>query len=298
MLPSVLPYTLVSAESEERELAASSRWKATITVAGTSLTSDLVSLSSGALEVSFSAATDEDEALLSAYENISDIPAYLLDMVAEITAGEQTVQTPVASLGSSSSWSLAITSPTRSYDISNTLTWGAPFSVSLTPAPGPVNGEIKLEMGPNFPMCLFTQASQSYISSITGDDDELASIYGSTSPRGPRRLQWECRLHLNWLLVSQSPSLPMASTSMPTSPRLHPLDLTKAARKDFTLTSGLSSSAHEHLCLQDSFSARGRLHGQALGLWPTRTIFLSLRFLAPMHRSLKPLPFRPTSKPK
>jgi hypothetical protein len=266
LLPSDLLCKLVSAEAEERELPSSARWKATLTLAGTTLAYDFVSLNSGTLDVSFYPATPDDEALLSAYENISDIPAYLLDMTGEITAGENAVQTTAASFGSSSSWSLAIQAPGRSYQINNTLTWGAPFSVAFTPTPDPVNGEIKLEIGPNFPMCLFSKAANSYISSITGDDAELASIFGLNLTKGTQEASVGISLTprlVAGVAVSVSPDSIYIDADLSTAT---PVGTTKDTRHNFTLASGLSGSAHEHQTLQDSFSAEAVSTSKLLAL--------------------------------
>ncbi len=266
MLPSVLPYTPASAESEERELAASSRWKATISVAGTSLSSDLVSLSLGAIETSFSAATDDDQALLSAYENISDIPAYLLDMVAEISVGDQTVQTSAASLGSSSSWGLAIASPTRSYNITNTLTWGAPFSVAMERQPLAAEENLTMEVSSSFPHCLFNQAVSTYISDCASDDEELAAIFGLSLTRGTQEASVGLSITpkcVSGVAVSTTSGGAYIDADLSTAT---PAGLTKATRKGFTLTSGLSGSAHEHLVLEECFEADAISTARAISL--------------------------------
>ncbi len=266
LLPSDLLCKLVSAESEERELAASARWKATLTLAGTSLTCDFVSLASGTIEVSFTPATSDDEALLAAYENISDIPAYLLDMTGEITAGDNTAQTQAAPFGSSSSWSLAITSPTRSYQINNTLNWGAPFSVALERQPLPVNQSLTLQMGPSYPHCLFNQAASSYITNCATDDGELASIFGLNLTRGTQEASVGISLtpkYVSGVAVSVSPDSTYIDADLSTAT---PAGLTKDTRRDFTRASGLSGSAHEHLILKDCFQTDAISTARAISL--------------------------------
>ncbi len=255
VLPPVLPYALVSAESEERELPDSCRWRVSLDLAGTRLEAYFIDLLNNTIEVNFFPASDGDETLLLSYDNADQVPAYLLDLKAEIRAGDNVVETSSSSMGSSASWGLTLTCPARFYNINNSLVWGAPFSVALTPPAGSSGGTVEGKISSGSLLDLFSPCAMTYISMCKEDDKEISSIFGLSLTSGAQEAAVGISLKplqvagVTTAIDSQGCYIDAdLSTSTPAGK-------TSAFRRGFVLAAGLEESFREQYVLEKHFGS-------------------------------------------
>ena len=142
-----------------------------------------------------------------------------------------------------------------SYHIENSLTWGAPLSVSFTGTPSPRDGVIGTGLEGNFPSGLFTSAASSYLTSIGDEDEKLSALYDLALSPGEQEAAVGLSLAVSTLSgvpISCDPKGIIIDADLATAT---PVGKDQGTKRNFTLSSGLSGSHSEHATLEASFSS-------------------------------------------
>ncbi|MDI6751344.1 MAG: transglutaminase domain-containing protein [bacterium] len=128
-----LPYKTISVLDRYSEASDSLRHKVSFNISGTSYTASLVELASKRITIYYIGATDADRSLLANYENIEDVPAYLVEMKPVLMInGTPVVEGPAIGLGADQVFTMAFTSPNGpSEQIINYITAGGYYAVGI-----------------------------------------------------------------------------------------------------------------------------------------------------------------------
>lgn len=132
-IPSSLPYTVVSVESRSSFISESSKDKLTIAINGeVLLNADVADLYCKQINVSYEPADDTDRAIMERYGNITEVPAYLVNVVPVVTAGDKKYRGSwEAALGSSQQMITTIRNNGGTTMLDDTVYCGSMYSFTL-----------------------------------------------------------------------------------------------------------------------------------------------------------------------
>jgi len=132
-IPASLPYKPFFVLNRYSGIPDNLRHKISFTIEGTSYTASLPELASKRISISYIGATDGDRNLLEKYSNISDVPAYLVEMKPLFMVdGNVKFEGPAVGLGKEQLFTMVFTSPnTPSEQIINDLIAGGYYAVGI-----------------------------------------------------------------------------------------------------------------------------------------------------------------------
>ncbi len=132
-IPSSLPYTVLEADQRYSFIKDEDKAAVSITVAGEKLFSEYVSdIYKKPLVVSYEPAGSSDKAVMDRYENLTDVPAYLVDVVPVVTCGDSKyVGKKSVSLGSAQKMLTSIKDGTGTTILDDSVYAGSMYAINL-----------------------------------------------------------------------------------------------------------------------------------------------------------------------
>ena len=132
-IPSSLPYTVESVDSRSSFIGGNSKDNLSISVNGELLlNADISDLYCKNINVSYEPASDTDRAIIERYGNITEVPAYLVNVVPVVTAGDKKYRGSLeAALGSSQQMITTIRNGGGTTMLDDTVYCGSVYSFTL-----------------------------------------------------------------------------------------------------------------------------------------------------------------------
>jgi hypothetical protein len=133
LLPSTLPYKVITKLEEYSEIPNNLRHKIKFEVGGINYTLSMPEIAGKRITLSYKPATEDDEKVMNQYKSIIDFPVYLVEQVPVLKVeGETKATGVVTNMGSTQEFAIEFIDPTWGRDrISNMITVGEYYGIGL-----------------------------------------------------------------------------------------------------------------------------------------------------------------------